>query len=501
MKTNDINKPNIIFLMTDQHRWDGIGILNSKIKTPTLDRLAEDGILYTNAVCNSPMCVSSRYSMMIGLYPSQCGVRHNTQMCPTDQDMVIDTMAERMYKNGYQTVGIGKTHWYISQPEKRKTEVNTSKRGFEIRIERSRGNNPDRDEPDTEFMGNELPEVFKALGKESRNYRRGGENAEGYIGCTSAVPANLQKEGWLTDKAIEFLEDRRDLDRPFFLYLSFDFPHAGLNVPEGYEDMYDISQIEVPELAVKETQLTDHYIQPKNVAEWKRWREEFSLEDKKRTILRYYALCTYVDDMFGRLIRKLEKINELENTVIVFCSDHGDMLGERNRFSKYSLYEGSIRIPLIVSGPCIEKDLKGTKDNRPAELVDIIPTFNHIIGVEQDERLVGYSLLDKPKRMGSFSELHGSGYQEIERPPAYMWRKKEWKLILFMPGYFENLDMKLNNVTGELYHIKKDPLELNNLYDNKKYLEMREQMTRELLIHLAISWSRFPRHYSYTKLK
>ena len=350
-------------------------------------------------------------------------------------------------------------------------------------------------------MYDELPEVFEVFKKEHKNYRIGGENAEGYIGCTSEIPPEKQKEGWFTKKAIDFLENRRDPDRPFFLYLSFDFPHAGLNVPKGYEQLYNLEDFRVPVLETEQAQLTDHYVQPKNVKEWRRWREEFSEEDKKRTIMRYYALCTYVDDMFGKVINKLKETGEYDNTFIIFTSDHGDMLGERNRFSKYSLYEGSVRVPVIISGACIDNGLKASKDDRCAELADVLPTLIQVGGGVRDESLAGYSLLERQCRTGSFSELHGSGYQEVERPPAYMWRKKDWKLILYIPGYFKNLDMRLDEVKGELYYIKGDPLELNNLYDKAEYLKLREKMTRELLMHMAVAWSRFPRMYSYTELK
>jgi len=108
---------NILFLMTDQHRWNCLGIHNPIVKTPNLDQLARRGVLFSNAICNNPMCVPSRYSMMTGLYSSQTGVRHNTQMCPAEDDMVIPTLVERLRELGYQTAGFGKMHWYINPPE------------------------------------------------------------------------------------------------------------------------------------------------------------------------------------------------------------------------------------------------------------------------------------------------------------------------------------------------------------------------------------------------
>ncbi len=106
-------RPNILFLMTDQHRHDGLGCVNPVIKTPVLDKLAAGGIQFTQAVCNTPMCVASRYSMMNGLYSFQNGVKHNTQMITRDADLPLPVLAQRLLAAGYQTAGIGKTHWYI----------------------------------------------------------------------------------------------------------------------------------------------------------------------------------------------------------------------------------------------------------------------------------------------------------------------------------------------------------------------------------------------------
>jgi arylsulfatase A-like enzyme len=132
-------KPNIILLQTDQHRWDALGCVNPVIKTPRLDALAARGVRFSQAICNNPMCVPSRYSMMTGLYSSQCGVRHNTQMCENDEQMPIATLAERLRAAGYATAGFGKTHWYCGIPDEHNPakvpHAKPSLRGFDVRAE------------------------------------------------------------------------------------------------------------------------------------------------------------------------------------------------------------------------------------------------------------------------------------------------------------------------------------------------------------------------------
>lgn len=497
-----MKQPNILFLQTDQHRRDALGCVNPIVKTPRLDALAEKGIQFSQAICNNPMCVPSRYSMMTGLYSSQCGVRHNTQMCETDKDMVIATLAERLQAAGYKTAGFGKTHWYCGIPDEhdpaRVPDTEPSTRGFQVRAQ-ARKLNPVVNEPGLIWEADD-PEAVAMMEKESEGIRTGGENALGYMGSTSRIPPERQREGWLTRQALAHLDKRKAGDAPLFLYVSFDFPHAALNVPAEYEALYSIDDIVLPHVPAPIEALDDHYVQPRNVEEWRAWREDFSEEEQKRSILRYYAACSYVDAMFGQVIDKLEEIGELENTLIIFTSDHGEMLGERYRFSKYNFYEASVRVPLFVSGPKVAAEKRGTVDERCCSLIDIVPTCLAAAGLPADERLCGYDLLAPAATVGAFSELHGSGYHEIEKAPAVMWRTPEWKLVLHLPGEFRSLDEKLDDFQGELYSLADDPLECHNVYDEEMYLSVREKLTRHLLLHMTVAWSRFPRPYSYTDL-
>jgi len=220
-------------------------------------------------------------------------------------------------------------------------------------------------------------------------------------------------------------------------------------------------------------------------------RETTPLE-RRRTTLRYYALCSYVDAQFGRVLSRLEEMGETENTLVVFTSDHGEMLGDRRRFSKYCLYEGSVRVPLILAGPAVPSRLQGTTDDRPAELVDVLPTLLAAAGETKPEGFPGANLLAEPVRTASFAEMHGKGYTEIQEAPAYMWRTREWKLITYLPGYVADAGARLDKARGELYDLRADPHEHDNLYDDPDHLSVREQLGRELLMYLASAWARYP---------
>ena len=148
-----MKRKNIVFLMTDQHRHDALGVVNPMIKTPVLDKLAKRGTRYTQGICNCPMCVPSRYSLMTGLYPFQTGIRHNTNMCTNDEMMEAPTLAERLRDAGYKTGGFGKTHWYIGKYFGKDVEVEQSARGFDVRAIRASGDDG-TDEDGAVYWGN-----------------------------------------------------------------------------------------------------------------------------------------------------------------------------------------------------------------------------------------------------------------------------------------------------------------------------------------------------------
>ncbi|MEM6821497.1 MAG: sulfatase-like hydrolase/transferase [Verrucomicrobiota bacterium] len=486
------SKPNIVLFMSDQHRWDALGCVSPVVKTPHLDRLAKNGIRFEQAVANCPICVPSRYSLMLGLYPHQSGLRFNRQICPSDSNLPLPVLPQRLQSLGYETACFGKTHWYdpglgVADP---------SRRGFEHRgvASENRDHIAERGSSfmEDDFQGNLAPSMVEIMAAGS-----GGETVQGYLGKTSAFTLKEHREGWATHKAIQFLKDR-DSSRPFFLNLSLDFPHAPLFVPPGYEDRYHLDEIEIPNSVKNFESLFDHFDFKNGILRehWKTLREE----DKKRTVLRYYALCSLVDDCFGRVTTEVERMGETNNTLYIFTSDHGEMLGERNYlFSKYCLYESSIRVPMILSGAGVEQS--NTTSQQPAELVDLLPTVLDAAGATPDPLLPGISLLNpcSAKRHGTFAEFHGGGYESEQLGPTYMWRTSEWKLILHWKDKLPRpgIDSKL---TGELYHLVKDPLEAHNLFHVSAYSNRKGFMIQQLLEHLALHAARYPRQTTTVNL-
>ncbi|WP_068505498.1 sulfatase family protein [Paenibacillus kribbensis] len=491
-------KPDIIFLMTDQQRWDCIGTFNEHIHTPNLDKLAAKGITFSQAVCQSPMCVPSRSSMMFGYYPSQLGVRTNYGGLFDEDRLPSEPLPELMRRAGYQTAGFGKTHWNHSGEL-----AEPSSRGFEIRaigLARESGHY----EQGAVMMGDADPESLAAYHRETRHFGGGEENEFGYKGLTSQIPMNQHRDGWVAEQSLRFLEQGPDPERPLFFYLSFLKPHAGFNVPAEFEQLYNLHDIpDIPQPPWQDEQEThlassdkvnthsrESYLEKKNV-----W-QQLSRDERRLTTLRYWANCSWLDHYFGQVLDRLQQLGRLDNALIVFISDHGEMLGERRyRFTKYNLYDSSVRVPMILSGSYIPRERRGSIDERPAELVDLVPTLREVAGLGTNPQLPGFDLLQEIRHRGSFCEFHGKGVTAPHSAPAYMWRTQEWKLILYVEGTVREAAARVHETRGELYHLTQDPHEWNNLYSDDSYAAIREQLKTELLMHLACSWAKGPALY------
>ncbi len=479
-------KPNIIFLMTDQQRWDAIGINNPHIKTPNLDRLARQGILFNQATCQAPMCTPSRNSLMFGLYPSQLGIRTNGAHALGDPYMPCDPIPELLRKAGYQTAGFGKTHWG-------KTDQPIGTRGFETRVVGAKEVGIEIGA--TQYQDDEDPDGLAAYRKEVANYGPGEEGVPGYLGLSSEVPDQDHRDGYVAERCLKFLDKGMDPTRPLFLYLSFLKPHAGLNAPKRFVDMYNINDIPDTEQPPWSEEPDTHLAYSDKMNKFHNdrhmdWNEVWSIMtvmERRQTTLHYYANCSWLDDYFGQALAKLEKAGRLKNALIVFTSDHGEMLGERNyRFTKYCLYDSSVRIPILLSGTAVPESLRGSIDKRPAELVDLYPTIAKIAVAKQSLQSPGLDLLSDKKHKASFCELHESG------SPAYMWRTKKWKLILFVDKTLNEAKSASEPMKGELYDLEADPHEWKNLFDDEKYVKIREQLKTELLENLSVTFSGYP---------
>lgn len=492
-----VARPNIIMIMTDQQRYDAIGCVNPLVKTPGIDSLARNGVLFDQAVCQCPMCVPSRNSMMFGLYPSQTGVRTNSGALLDESRLPGIPLPQLLSDAGYFCAGFGKTHWNNTVKG-----APGSRRGFHVRAEGQPKFSLQYEEGAT-MMDDEDAEGLKAYFEETSEFGSGEERAAGYIGKPSALAKEHHRDGFIHKKCIEFLDGYEPDGRPLFLYLSFIKPHAGFNIPPEFEALYDLKDIPPLPTPPWENDPSPHIQNAMNASanlnaihnERKNVWKTLSDDEKRLSTLRYYANCSFMDHFIESVLKKIREKGLDKNTLFIFVSDHGEMMGERDyRFSKYCLFESSVRVPLILAGDCIDPALHATRDHRPAMLVDILPTICDAAGIEPNVQWPGESLLAKEtKRKGAFSEYHGSGSEKTQIAPAWMWRNENYKLIYTRPGFC----IDESSVSGEMYDLTNDPNEWQNIFDKPAYRDIRERMTIELLENAMNAFAKAPAFGDY----
>lgn len=346
--------PNILHLFTDMQRWDTLGCYgNPVIKTPNLDALARDGVVFENAYTPSPVCVAARCSMIYGQYPWSTGCYENAAMPADSRASFMQALTER----GYRAHGIGKCH-FTPDPH--------ALRGFETREHQEEGGARDMDALDRcdylRYLHDKgYRHICEAFGVRGEMY---------YIPQPSQVPAEDHPSQWIGDRSIAFIEQSAQSSRPRYLFSSFIHPHPPLTPPNPWHKLYRPAMMPLPNLPPDYESL--HTFVNKHQNRYK-YRDQGMDMNLVRAIKAYYYACvSFVDYQVGRIISALAKAGQLDNTLIVFSSDHGELLGDYNCFGKRSMHDGSTRIPMLVRYP--KRFAAGTRCSAPVSLVDIAPT-------------------------------------------------------------------------------------------------------------------------------
>jgi len=402
------------------------------------------------------------------LYPTQVGVLKNGPGL-TDAQLPCETLPELLRRAGYQTAGFGKTHWSV--------ESGCSRRGFELRY-----TSTDEEEKGAVLQSEHDPDGLRRYYEETKPCGGGGQNNVGYLGFTSKVAEAEHRDGWALARCLEFLDNDRDPKRPLFLYFSCLAPHAPHNIIPGFEELYGLDAIPVPEQPSKDQVEPCHASGLHGDIKKQTFWSKATRRQWQQMSLRYRANCTWVDSLYRRVLEKLEAQGVLDNCLIVYVSDHGEMLGERYyRFAKYCLYEPSARVPVILAGTAIPEDKKNSVDHRSAELIDIMPTILHVAGVDDTCEKPGENLLGPTARKASFCE-----FSDQPKVISFMWRTPDRKLILtFSKDCLEKQSVQPSEIiAGEFYDLRKDPKEWNNLYGNEEVRATQDRMTDELIAHL-----------------
>ena len=448
--------PNIIFIICDQMRGDAFGAAgNSNAKTPNIDKLAANGIMFRNNFANNPVCLPSRISMFSGMYPSQTGVLHNKHK--GDRLTYNRSLPWYFKQAGYRTGYIGKNHTFV----------------------------------ESELENFDFVSI------------RGREECRAY---SKYVPPNWHSDifwpeedcnpGKNTREAIEFI-NQSSPRKPFFLHLSYFDPHPPYMAPSKYTSRYCSDEMELPEY-IDPARLGDRLAEHQKALHYDRISES----DLKETMRYYHASVEWgVDHQVGEILQTLENKGISNNTIIAFTSDHGDFMGEYHMVRKgMFLYDALLHVPMIWHAPGHIK--KGLSLDNMTQNVDIFPTLLDFAGIEIPEQLAGRSLKNVMRGQQTIdddfiiyaSAVYGDlpdGYWDNPEPyfnpdsnipfhtrvenitwtaqyRTVMARTRDWKLILS------------ESREPELYKMDRGHVEKENVYGQAQYRLVAEELEQSI---------------------
>lgn len=449
-KTTTTKKPNILFIMADQLAGPALPAYGHPlVKTPHISTLAADGVVFENSYCNSPLCAPSRASMLSGQLPSRIGTFDNAAEFPAE----IPTLAHYLRAMDYQTCLVGKMH--LIGPDQL--------HGFEERLTTDIypadfGWTPDWEQP--------LSQRFSWY-----------HNMLSVVQAGQCVTSNqLDFDEEVAFQSVRKIFDlaRDEDDRPFFLTVSFTHPHDPFAITRDYWERYDHQDIDLPAVGpIPFDRLDPHSRRLYQMC----GLDQVQLTEEQVRYARhaYYSAISYVDDKVGQLLQALQVTGLEENTIIIFTSDHGEMLGERGLWYKMSFFECSARAPLLVYAPT---RFAPRRVSRNVSLVDLLPTMVELAagGARQPDLAApidGQSLV--PLLRGNADKwpdtVYGEYLAEGAIAPCLMIRRDRYKFI-----YSESDPV-------QLYDLQTDPLELENLAGKPEFEPIQQAFQADISSH------------------
>ena len=445
-------RPNILFLMGDQHRGDCIGADgNPVIHTPNLDRLGAEGARFRCAYTCTPSCTPARAALLTGLGPwrnGMLGYSRVPEQYPVEKPRV-------MRDAGYYTLGIGKMHFH---PQR-------NLHGYHDLIldESGRVHDPEYRSDYRSWFATEAAGLDPdATGIGWNDYR-----ARPY-----ALPERLHPTRWTGNTAVNFLKtyDRPD---PFFLKVSFARPHSPYDAPQRHFDLYE--DADLPKAVIGKW--AERYAPVEDPENYNAWHGDFGEAQVRHSRQGYYGNITFIDEEIGRILETLEDLGLHENTLVVYTADHGDMTGDHHLWRKTYAYEASARIPMLLRWPKgLVSAERGQVIAKPVELRDVFPTFMDAASTSVDTELEGRSMLDLVR--GKTDEWRP--YIDLEHDLCYS-RLNHWNGLTDgrMKYIFHALDGE-----EQLFDLENDPGELTDLAPDPPHTKELQVWRSRMVAHL-----------------
>jgi arylsulfatase len=402
-----------VLILTDQQRADTIAAAgNPVIRTPHLDRLAREGTLYTSAYTPAPVCVPARCSLLYGQYPHHTGCFDNDDPMPVDRPSLM----ERLAGAGYRTHGVGKMHF---MPD------GQALRGFQSRERQEEI--IDRVEDDDYLpwlQANGFGHVFDPFGQRGEMY---------YVPQVAQVPARLHGSQWVGDRAVDFLG--RTGGDPYFLMVSFIHPHPPFTPPTPWNKLYRGALMPLPKRPAGYEALQTYVNRYQNRYKYR----DAGCDDNLLRVMKayYYACVSFIDYQVGRILAALERSGSLDETLVLYTSDHGELLGDYGCFGKRSMLDSAARVPLLARYPA---RFAGGRCPVPTSLVDVVPTCLAAAGVGADEgALDGLDLAAVAADAPAYSERTVYSQYQRREQAVYMALDRRWKYSYSAPDREEYL--------------------------------------------------------------
>ena len=375
-------KPNVLLIMVDQMRADCLSILDHPVvDTPHIDQLARSGVLFNNAYSATPSCVPARASLLTGMSQGKTGRVGYQDKVPWNYE---HTMAGAFSEAGYHTQAIGKMHVYPT----RQLFGFHNVRLHDGYMHYGRFKHQTTTMESQEYTDDYLNWLRDRNGSDTDLIDLGLDCNSSTVARPWHLPESLHPTNWVTTESIDFLR-RRDPTKPFFLKMSYVRPHPPFDPPQAFYDMY--RDLEMPEPPVGDwAQSDDHQMGYNPITD----RGIVPKLRLKRAQAAYYALITHIDHQIGRFINAMQEYGVYNNTIILFASDHGELLGDHNLYRKSMPYEGSAKVPFILADPGRQLTIKhhSTADG-VVEMRDIMPTLLEAVGANIPETVDGDSVL------------------------------------------------------------------------------------------------------------
>ena len=475
------NSPNILWICSDQQRWDTLGCYgNEFVKTPNLDRLAENGAVFHHAYSQHPMCTPSRASFLTGRYPRTARCIQNGQEGIPEYEVLVTRM---LAGAGYDCGLSGKLHLspgFSEVATRMERRIDDGYRVFHW------SHHPGPGWEDNEY------EIW--MRERGANWPTGTHPGSKWV--RTGFPEESHQTTWCAEKAIDFIREHKNCESPWLFSVNIFDPHPAFDPPAEYLERYEARLNEIPlpnhvegELQDKPaSQQRDHlgaYGSKGNFA-------FDAMEETDHRLLRaaYWAMCDLIDNQVGRMLNALEETNQLENTVVLYMSDHGEMLGDHGIYMKGAyFYDCAVRVPLIFSWP---GHIENINSQALVELIDLPQTLLDAAGLEHHPGMQGKSLWPILSGQRSPDEHREDVY--CESYSAYGRQLKgDGYCMTMLRTHQHKLTVDHRAGTGELYDLETEPSETHNLWEDDRYAGVKSEMLLRLTNRMAQTADPLPR--------